>query len=68
MRRHLPHIIDSDLVVQYISKTPTINKKMTNNPKEILAKDMHSFFSVDIQLANNPNRVLNLTGNQGNAD
>lgn len=29
---------------------------------------MNSFFSEDIQLANNPNRILNLTGNWGNAD
>lgn len=29
---------------------------------------MNSFHSGKIQLANNPNRILNLTGNWGNAD
>lgn len=68
VRRYLQHIIDSDLVVQYMSKTSTINKEKTNNWKEKSAKDMSSIFSQDIQLADNTNGSLNLAGNQGNAD
>ena len=47
----MPHIIDSDLVVEYASETSTIKKKMTNSQKKIIAKDMDSFFSGDIQLS-----------------
>ena len=34
LRRYLPHIIDSDLVVEYASKTSTIKKQMTNSQKK----------------------------------